>query len=171
MKTTICAYLFTSFAVLSSAQTPAAVPATSAPNHAKTAKTTKARKPPSPLVIPASAVKTPEGAYRYTDRQGKVWIYRETPFGISRVLEQPATAAGSNSVQTPFGKTTIASTPAAPAKPAGDATEHVTAMAKGDMIEFQKPTPFGMTSWQKKKSDLTADEQKIWAREQAKGTR
>jgi hypothetical protein len=109
--------------------------------------------PVEPLKIPSGAVKTAEGNYRFIDPQGKVWLYRETPFGVSRALETPALAASASP---------------APGAPAKDPNEHVTAVADGDTIRFQKPSPFGVTSWQKNKADLTPEEQKVWEREQAK---
>ena len=51
-----------------------------------------------------------------------------------------------------------------------DPNEKATAVATGDNIEFSRPSPFGITKWQKNKNDLTPDEQKIWSREQAKGS-
>src|SRR5215471_14504335 len=40
--------------------------------------------------IPAGAVKSPDGAYHYTDARGKKWIYRATPWGIARGEDKPA---------------------------------------------------------------------------------
>ena len=54
----------------------------------------KVAKPsPQTLTIPAGAVQTAPYWYRFTDRSGKVWIYRETPFGVVRFLEDAAPAA------------------------------------------------------------------------------
>jgi hypothetical protein len=180
MNKTICVAFLSVCGAVGYGQTPPPAADAVKPVHAVTPKTVKPKKVIAPratpqATIPAGAVKTPEGAYRFTDAQGKSWIYRETPFGVSRVPDAPLHAAGTSSVQTPFGATKTSGAPAAATavtagKPAGDSTAQVTAVAKGDTIQFQKPTPFGATSWKKNKSDLTPEEQKIWEREQAKGT-
>src|SRR5882724_6254333 len=46
----------------------------------------------SNLQIPATATKGDDGSYRYTDPQGKKWIYRKTPFGTAHFEDKPATA-------------------------------------------------------------------------------
>src|ERR1039458_6943230 len=61
------------------AQDPAKTPP-SPPSPA--AKQTK--KAPSETAIPKGAVETTPGFYRWTDKDGKVWKYRRTPFGVSR---------------------------------------------------------------------------------------
>ena len=53
------------------------------------AKTTKpaakpAKNAPTPLTVPANAVQVSPGLYRWTDKDGKGWMYRRTPFGVSR---------------------------------------------------------------------------------------
>ena len=42
-----------------------------------------------------------------------------------------------------------------------------TAIEDGDTIRFERPTPFGVDKWQKKKSELTAAERAIWESQQA----
>jgi hypothetical protein len=171
MNKTICVMCLSACCALGFAQTDSApVPAKPAPAKAVSAKskTKKASAPGTPIAvmkIPADAVKTPEGAYRYKDANGKSWIYRETPFGVSRVEDTPRTGSSVNST-----KAAAIATVSGP-RTQTDSSATVTAVAKGEMITFQKPTPFGVTSWQKRKSDLTPDEQKVWDREQAKGTR
>ncbi|HLK68882.1 MAG TPA: hypothetical protein VKU19_35870 [Bryobacteraceae bacterium] len=95
--------------------------------------------------IPAAAVKSSDGSYLYTDRQGKKWIYRKTPFGIARFEDKPAPD------------------PAAAARYAG-----VKATADGDMIRFERPGPFGVYKWQRKKTELDEMEQAVWNREQSR---
>jgi hypothetical protein len=118
--------------------------------------------PVAPLAIPASAVKQPDGNYRYVDEKGTAWIYRNTPFGVSRATEAAVKANAA------MAQAASATAPSGSAKPAQDRDEKVTAVANGDTIQFARPTPFGVTRWSKNKSDLTPDEQKIWDREQAK---
>ncbi|MGD0667066.1 MAG: hypothetical protein ABSB23_05885 [Bryobacteraceae bacterium] len=96
-----------------------------------------------PLAIPAGAVAIESNLYRHTDAQGKTWIYRRTPFGITR--------AEARSV--------------APAR----AVELANAKAwdDGDAVRFEQPGPFGVYHWRTKKSSLDAAEQAVWARHQA----
>jgi hypothetical protein len=112
------------------------------------AKKAQAKSTPAPVIkIPAGAVKTDDG-YRYTDAAGKVWIYHETPFGVSHVPETKPVAQ--------------------PETPKADPDENVKARAEGDVIHFERPVPFGTTKWDRKVNELTPQEQKIWEREQAK---
>ena len=90
--------------------------------------------------IPAGARQSAPGVYRFTGNDGKVWIYRQTPFGISRVLETPAPVA---------------------AAPAG---EGIRATEDGDTIRFERPGPFGTYRWQRKKTELDETERAAWER-------
>jgi hypothetical protein len=63
--------------------------------------------------IPAGAVKTEDGSYKFTDSDGKKWIFRNTPFGVAKSEDKPLDLTA-----TPFGK----------AKPAAD-TNSTTASA------------------------------------------
>lgn len=91
---------------------------------------------PKVTVIPKDAVKNADGTYSYTDKDGKKWIYTNSPFGVIKSSgdSQPA--------------------PAAPAV----ATK---AIDKGDTVRFERPTPFGTKTWEKKKSELTDEERSI----------
>lgn len=93
--------------------------------------------------IPAGAAQVEPNLYRYTDSSGKTWNYRQTPFGISRWEEK--------------------STPAAEAAPAK--REPVVVTDLGDSYRFEQKTPFGNSTWVRKKSELT-DEEKALAGEQ-----
>ncbi len=93
--------------------------------------------------IPAGATQVEPNLYRYTDSNGKTWNYRQTPFGISRWEEK--------------------STPAAEAAPAK--REPVVVTDLGDSYRFEKKTPFGNSTWVRKKSELT-DEEKALAGDQ-----
>jgi hypothetical protein len=104
---------------------------------------------PAPnLQIPAGAVKTDDGSYRYTDPQGKKWIYRKTPFGIARLEDKPADAVA----RTAESRKRF---------------EEVKATEDGDTIRFERPGPFGIYRWQRKKTELDEMEQTVWNRERA----
>ncbi len=102
-------------------------------------------KPPAPLKeIPARAVALGDGSYRYTDAQGRKWILRKTPFGISRVADTPA------------------ATKPAPAV----ALDNARAFEDGDFIRFERPGPFGTYKWQRRKTELDSAEKAVWERQQ-----
>jgi hypothetical protein len=127
--------------------------AKAAPAAARTAKPTpvtksasdqKAKAQPAPtMAIPAGAKLVEANLYRYTDSTGKTWNYRQTPFGVSRWEET--------------------STPSAQPAPQSSETKSapVAVTDLGDSYRFEKKTPFGHSSWTRKKSELT-DEEKAY---------
>jgi hypothetical protein len=92
-----------------------------------------ASKPVLPLGVPAGAVKVDEYFYRYTDSKGKVWMYRETPFGVQKWEDKPTAAP----------------------PPIADTPNPVTTTDLGDKIKFERNTPFGPQIWTTKKSELS----------------
>jgi hypothetical protein len=104
-----------------------------------------------PLEIPAGAVESGDGFYRYTDAAGKKWVYRRTPFGVSRWEEGAGETAGAAT------KTAAAS--------------GITATEDGDNIRFERRTPFGTSTWQRKKGELDEAEQAAWDRQRAAAQR
>lgn len=104
------------------------------------------------ITIPADAVEVAPYTYRSTDAKGNVWIYRQTPFGVSRTEDKPVSADE--------------------AKKALESKDQViqatSAVEDGDSIHFIRNSPFGRTEWRKKKTDLNEIEQAVWSRELAK---
>lgn len=94
--------------------------------------------------IPKDATLSADGFYHFTDKQGKKWLYQSTPFGVVKSEEKAA---------------------AAPAPPMPDPTR---ATESGDTVRFERSSPFGVTHWEKKKTDLTEDEKKIVESQKAK---
>jgi hypothetical protein len=93
------------------------------------------------LIIPKDAVKNQDGTYSYTDKQGKKWVYSNSPFGVMRSAVPEADAE---------------------ARPApGGAAGATKAIDKGDSIQFVRSSPFGQITWEKKKSELTDEERHI----------
>jgi hypothetical protein len=86
-----------------------------------------------PMAIPSDAVLGEDGDYHYTDPQGKKWIYRRTPFGVTRMEDSPERAA----------------VKAAAANGAG-----IKATEDGDIVRFERLGPFGVWKWEKKKSEM-----------------
>jgi hypothetical protein len=139
-------------AALGFAQSQSSTPSANSPAPKATPKTaaTTAQKKPMPQKpaktqpaatqsIPAGAKLVESGLYRYTDSSGKTWNYRQTPFGISKWEETSAPAP----------------------QPEPSAKDPVVVKDLGDSYRFEKKTPFGQSSWTRKKSELT-DEEKAY---------
>ena len=94
--------------------------------------------------IPAGAVKSDDGSYHYTDKSGKKWIYRQTPWGVSKAEDKPAEPL-------PVER-----------------YDNVTATDAGDSVHFERPGPFGTYKWNRKKTELSDMEQAVWNRERAR---
>jgi hypothetical protein len=110
-------------------------------------KKTSAKKvaaPPAAVTLPAAAVPGERGTYTFTDEKGNKWIYFETPFGLAKREDKPAE----------------------PTKLSPGAV--INAFEDGDKIRFERPGPFGTYRWEKKKSDLDADERAAWEKSKAK---
>ena len=101
-----------------------------------------AKKAPLIVDIPKDAVQTTPGFYKWTDKDGKVWMYRRTPFGVSR-----------RPYESTYDKHAVAD-------------ERPTAVEEGDSVRFEQSSPFGKRVWLRKKSELTDNEQAIWASQQ-----
>ncbi len=101
------------------------------------------------IAIPADAVEVGPNAYRYTDPAGKSWLYRKTPFGVTRAEEKPASPDAAKKVQTEKDRLI-------------DATS---AREDGDSIRFDRDSPFGHMNWRRKKTELNEVEQAVWNRE------
>ena len=87
--------------------------------------------------IPAGATLVEPNLYRYTDSSGKTWNYRQTPFGISKWEETSAPQP-------------------VPAK-----SEPTVVTDLGDSYRFERKTPFGASTWVRKKSELTDEERTL----------
>jgi hypothetical protein len=109
------------------------------------AKTNPPPKAASLPAIPAGAKEVEPNLYRYTDPQGTAWLYRRTPFGISKWEDKPATPAA-----------------------AVDGAVQTKVTDLGDSVRFERQTPFGVGKWVRKKSELTEDERALLDREQAR---
>ena len=95
--------------------------------------------------IPAGATLVEPNLYRYTDSSGKTWNYRQTPFGVSKWEETSATAP----------------------KPSPVTNEPTVVTDLGDSYRFEKKTPFGASTWVRKKSELTDEERALTGDPQA----
>jgi len=98
-----------------------------------------------PAAVPTGAVKAADG-YRYTDPQGRQWLYRPTPFGIARIPAADASASKA-------------------ARSAAAAGETLRATDHGDTVSFERPGPFGVYRWERKKSEMDAVERAAFERQ------
>lgn len=97
--------------------------------------------------LPAGAKEIAPGVWRYTDARGNIWTYRRTPFGFIKSGEQES------------------------AEPkAAEAPAEMRAVEDGDQIRFERPTPFGLVRWTRKKTELNDVERAAWEREQKRQT-
>ncbi|HEX5228143.1 MAG TPA: hypothetical protein VFW44_10555 [Bryobacteraceae bacterium] len=131
-----------------------------APEQRAVAQKPQASKPPAKAeppvtAVPTGAVQVEPNLYRYTDSNGKTWNYRQTPFGINKWEQsttpeaQPAPApAAESSSQSAFRSSATKSEP-------------ITVKDLGDSYQFDKNTPFGHSTWTRKKSEITAKEKAI----------
>jgi len=86
--------------------------------------------------LPSGAKEVEPGLYRYTDAQGKTWMYRNTPFGFAKWEDKPV----------------------APTAPVVEPVVPVSTTDLGDSVQFVRQTPFGPPKGTKKKTDLTENE-------------
>jgi len=107
-----------------------------------TAAKTPAAKTMPPPGIPRDAVQTAPGLYRWTDKTNTVWMYRSTPFSVTKWR--------ADSEDTKLDAV----------------ARNTTARDLGDSIRFERASPFGKRVWVRKKTDLDETEQAIWARQQ-----
>ena len=120
--------------------------------------------------LPKGAQQVSPGVHKFVDKDGKTWIYRQTPFGLAKTAENGGDKAAipqdaQRSRMTPFGETKAAAALAetAGAQPPAGTTAVVTKVVEdGDSVRFERPSPFGVYKWTRKKTELTADEQKLW---------
>ena len=110
-------------AMLLTAQTKS--PASARPVHSVKAPAT---------IIPAGATRVEPYIYRYTDAQGRNWMYRETPFGITKWEEKDVPKA------------------------APDSLEPIVVTDLGDSVRFSHKYPFGEQVWTRKKAELTEED-------------
>jgi hypothetical protein len=133
-----------------------------------------AAKPPG---VPANAIEIEPFVFRATDAAGVGQFYRQTPFGVTHWAEPSGTndaarvlvvdAAGVKWLyrQTPFGPVHWAEKSDAPPAPDIDKTFPGLKIAEeGDTLHFERPSPFGLLKWSRKKSQLNELEKAAWER-------
>jgi cold shock CspA family protein len=91
----------------------------------------------APITLPADAKKTGDGTWTHTDAQGKEWVYRQMPFGLTRAEKGQVEEFANKAVMLPPG---------------------MTALEQGDKVRFSRQTPFGPVTWVKKIDELSDTE-------------
>jgi hypothetical protein len=92
--------------------------------------------------VPAGAKRIDAYTWHHTDAKGQEWVYRQTPFGLTKAPKQ----------------TKVEDLP--------DSDVPVQVEDKGATLVFKRINAFGAQTWQRAKSELNADEKRYW--EQAK---
>lgn len=119
----------------------------------RSAKSKRAPVTPAPeLTLPPDAVEIDPNTYSQTDKQGKKWIYRKTPFGLAKIEDNSAPSGALEKAK------------------AAEDEERITAVENGDSIRFERASPFGQYRWSRRKTELNETEQAIWNREREKHT-
>ena len=126
----------------------AALPSAAQEKDAKKSQTSKAAPAAESKrdAIPPDAKEIEPGVWRWKDDKGKTWILRRSPFGVMRGEEKPEK-------------------PKADAE-ADDPAAALKVIEEGDHLRFERRTPFGVSRWMKKKTELDELEQRAWEREQ-----
>jgi hypothetical protein len=109
------------------------------PVPAAQSKTRPAKTPGARQTVPAGAEKVDPATWRYKDSAGKVWIYRQTPFGLVHFEEK--------------------------AEPEEPLPAGMKAVEDGENVRFESTGPFGTVKWVKTKSELTDVERRVWERD------
>jgi len=137
--------------VLLAQESPPAAKAPEKRSAAEQRRRAPAAKPPAGgqrLELPKDAEETAPFTWRWTDKEGKRWIYRQTPFGLVRYQER---------------ETESAAEPGSGGRPALEAYE------EGEQVRFERLTPFGKQRWYRNKSELEGEEREAWQRSRQRG--
>lgn len=89
---------------------------------------------------PKGAVLVEPGLWRHKDDKGKVWMYRRTPFGLAKFAPDAGDMTKADKAEAEFLK----------------------AEDGGDVVKFERKTPFGVSKWTRKKTQLQGAELEAW---------
>jgi hypothetical protein len=96
---------------------------------------------PRPANVPKEAREIEPGMWEHKDAKGETWLYRRTPFGVAKY--KPDETAGSS---------------------ADDEASRLQAFDEGENVRFERKTPFGVSKWTRRKSELAGAELAAWKR-------
>jgi len=110
------------------------------------------------VTLPAEAVKVDAYTHRYTDADGKKWIYRQTPFGLVRYEDTAQGQSAGSKQPDPTSPAKPAPSPSSPESKSEPETTGIKAVEEGDTVRFEKQGPFGKYTWVRKKDELNEQE-------------
>lgn len=109
---------------------------------------------------------------RTVGKDGKVMVEKKTPFGTAKYEEKPAEKSepakndkAAVEKKTPFGTARV---PESSGAAGAEAPPNIQAVEEGDTVRFEARTPFGVSKWTKKKTELNETEKAALARQQKK---
>lgn len=91
------------------------------------------------LELPADAKASGTNQWTHTDEKGQEWIYKRTPFGLTR-LPKPGSALANAQGQN-----------AMPSR----MHEGITVREEGELVHFARVGPFGPMKWTKRRDELS----------------
>jgi hypothetical protein len=94
------------------------------------------------VTLPPGAKATGDGAWEHTDGQGKQWVYKQMPFGLTRMAKGEADERSAAALSLPPGMTVV---------------------EKNGGYEFSRATPFGGVTYMKKADELSETERALVA--------
>jgi hypothetical protein len=121
------------------------------------------------MTVPKGATEVEPGVYKYTEA-GKTYTFRKTPFGIVKSLDEPAKNTAEKPTDTKKESSQSRATPFGTVKTSSEQTDLLKVTERGDMLEFEHPSPFGPYRWKRNKNELTATERQAWERSRKPST-
>jgi hypothetical protein len=132
MKALVMGFVLAGFAL---AQGPKPAPAKT---PVKTPVKAVAKSAAQGVTLPADAKKVGEGTWEHTDAAGKQWVYKQMPFGLTRMTKSELDARSGISLP-----------------------EGMTVTEENGAYKFTRATPFGGVTYTKKADELSETERAI----------
>ncbi len=125
--------------------------------EAKTTRAAAAKPKPAarPRGVPAGAKQVEPGIWEVQDPGGKGKRYRETPWGVMPIAQD-----GEGAAAHALSGRSAKDDGAFGLRSAADSGIRVS--EAGDLLRFEKDTPFGPRRWTKKKTELNDVERQVW---------
>lgn len=108
--------------------------------QSNTAKAKAPVKKADAAVLPAGAKQVSEGVWEHTDAQGKQWVFKQMPFGLTKMSKADLDARTSTSLP-----------------------EGMSVVEQNGAYKFTRRTPFGEVNYTKKTDELSETERAVVA--------
>ena len=92
------------------------------------------------VTLPAGAKPVADGAWEFTDAQGKQWVYKQMPFGLTKISKAELDARSSTALP-----------------------EGISVVEQNGVYKFTRKTPFGGVNYTKKVEELSEVERAVVA--------